>query len=488
MNKFSKINLFKLAAAFTCIFIILFSVFTIIKASSYSVLADDDFWHGYDVGVFHTGFMSYFIASLRYTKHMYLTWQGTYFSMFLQAFLSPMNNYGMPQLRAVMIFNSLNFFVSLIVFIYTLLNRLSQKQWLPKLAICTCIVFTITSYSAFQEVFYWFSGATSYTFPISFLFYSLTAVLLLNSTTNSKKKYTLIIWSVFSGVLAMGGSLTVAAAGCYFMLLLTVYEWISSKKLPYIKLVIFICYFSGALINAIAPGNFLRQQTSEGDGLQLFASLKNSFLVYESNFRWLFHSTNFSLILLLILLCGVFLYKNISVKNITGYTFVSIAGIIAPFVVIFPAVLGYNVPWIPNRCVFVVIVVMSVAFSNLTLILSYHIMRTITDSNRSLIVIVILMLAFVTASANSYTLADCMTRKLHDELIDGTIPNYYSSYMDMIHLFEASEGADLRLDPAQVPAAIDNFYYFTLSADPDNRTNNAISYFYHLNSVSQTGE
>ena len=60
--------------------------------------------------------------------------------------------------------------------------------------------------------------------------------------------------------------------------------------------------------------------------------------------------------------------------------------------------------------------------------------------------------------------------------------------MDMIHLFETSEGADLRLDPAQVPAAIDNFYYFTLSADPDNRTNNAISYFYHLNSVSQTGE
>ena len=142
----------------------------------------------------------------------------------------------------------------------------------------------------------------------------------------------------------MGGSLTVAAAGCYFMLLLTIYEWISSKKLPYIKLVIFVCYFSGALINAIAPGNFLRQQTSEGNGLQIFASLKNSFLVYESNFRWLFHSTNFSLILLLVLLCGFFLYRGIIIKNIAGYTFISFAGIIAPFVVIFPAVLGYNVP------------------------------------------------------------------------------------------------------------------------------------------------
>lgn len=260
------------------------------------------------------------------------------------------------------------------------------------------------------------------------------------------------------------------------------------RKILYTKLVIFICYFLGALINAIAPGNFLRQQTSEGDGLQLFASLKNSFLVYESNFRWLFHSTNFSLILLLILLCGIFLYRNITIKNIAGYTFISIAGIIAPFVVIFPAVLGYNVPWIPNRCVFIVIVVMSVAFSNLTLILSYHIMHAVTDTNRSLVAVITLMLAFVTASTNSYTSLDIMTRKLNDEINDGMIPDYYSSYMDMIHLFEASEGSDLRLNPAQVPAAIDNFYCFTLSDDYEDRTNSAISYFYHLNSVSLISE
>lgn len=43
MNKLNKTNLFKLTAAFICIFIMLFSVFTIVKASSYSVLADDDF-------------------------------------------------------------------------------------------------------------------------------------------------------------------------------------------------------------------------------------------------------------------------------------------------------------------------------------------------------------------------------------------------------------------------------------------------------------
>lgn len=488
MNKFSKTKLFKLAISFICIFIILFSVLTITKVASYSILADDDFWHAHDVGAFHVGFINYFIASLKYAKHMYLTWQGTYFSMFLQAFLSPMNNHALPQLRIVMIFNSLNFFVSLIVFVFTLLNRIVPKQWVSKLAVCTCIIFAVTSYSSFDEVFYWFSGATSYTFPISLLFYSLSAVLLLDSIHDPKKKWFLIILAVFSGLLAMGGSLTVAAAGCYFMLLLTAYKWISTKKTPCIQLAIFAFYFTGALINTIAPGNFLRQQTSEGNGLQLLVSLKNSMLVYESNFRWLFHSTNFYFILLLILLCGISLYKNITIQNISAYTLISIAGIIAPLVVIFPVVLGYNVPWIPDRCVFVVIVVMTLSFSNLTLILSYHIMHTIAEANKALMVIITLMLSLVAAFSSTYTLEDCITRKLHDELKDGTIPGYYSSYLNMIHLFEDSEGTDLRLDSTQIPSEIDNFYCFTLSEESDDRVNSAIAYLYGLNSLSRVDE
>lgn len=115
-------------------------------------------------------------------------------------------------------------------------------------------------------------------------------------------------------------------------------------------------------------------------------------------------------------------------------------------------------------------------------------MHAVTDTNKALIVITTLMLSFVTTFTNSYTSLDIMTRKLNDGINDGSIPDYYSSYMDMIHLFEASEGSDLRLDSAQVPSTIDNFYCFTLSDDPEGRTNKAISYFYHLNSVSKIAE
>ena len=172
---------------------------------------------------------------------MYLNWQGTYFSMFLQALLSPVNNYGMPQLRAVMIFNTLNFFISLIGFTWISLNRLIKDEHLFKLIICTCIVFVMTAYSPFEEVFFWFSGTTSYSFPVSCLFYSLIFIILYSDGTvcHSKiRKCILGVSAIVLGLCAMGGSLTVAATGCCFLLLLCIYRFLSHKNLNIIT-----CYF-----------------------------------------------------------------------------------------------------------------------------------------------------------------------------------------------------------------------------------------------------
>ena len=38
-----------------CILLMVFSILTFVWASAYSVLVEDDSWHGYDVGVFGGG-------------------------------------------------------------------------------------------------------------------------------------------------------------------------------------------------------------------------------------------------------------------------------------------------------------------------------------------------------------------------------------------------------------------------------------------------
>lgn len=203
--------------------------------------------------------------------------------------------------------------------------------------------------------------------------------------------------------------------------------------------------------------------------------------------KWLFSNTNFSLILLIVLICDLFLYEKIAVSTLE-YTLISVAAAFSRLLVIFPAVLGYNVPWIPIRCVFVVIVTISLVYVNLALVGGYCIMRVVTEANRPLITVVAIMLIFVTASVNNCTSSDYLPRKLHEELSDGTIPNYYAAYVDIIHRFENSQGTDLRLEQSEISEEIDNFYCFTLYDDPENYTNIAISYIYQLNSVSRVAE
>lgn len=416
---------------------------------------------------------------------MYLNWQGTYFSMFLQAFLSPVNNYGMPQLRIVMVLNTLIFFASLVGFTWISLSRFIKNECLLKLIICTCIVFTMTAYNTFEEVFYWFSGATSYSFPVSCLFYSLIAIVFYsgNTFTHSKiRKYFLSMMAIALGLCAMGGSLTVAAAGCCLMFLVCIYSFLTYKKIKIPYLLFFLSYLSGAVINTISPGNFIRQATSEGEGIQIIDSLKNTYIVYESNLRWIFNRTNFSLILLIILICGMFLYQKVNV-NMKNYTIVSLCAVFVPCIVIFPVVLGYNLPWIPNRCVFIVLLSMTFVYCNLALVAGYWIIEIVSEKNRVIIAVMAAMLIFVTESVNTYYISDCSTGKVFVALLNGTIPDYYAQYIDMIHHFEESQGTDLIVEQSEIPEAIEDFYCFDLSDDIDNRTNRAIANIYHLNSI-----
>lgn len=86
--KIDKIKVIKGIVCLLCMGAILWCIFPIIKASSYSVLAADDFSHANSVGYASKNLGEYIITSIEYSKEMYITWQGTYFSMFLQALLS----------------------------------------------------------------------------------------------------------------------------------------------------------------------------------------------------------------------------------------------------------------------------------------------------------------------------------------------------------------------------------------------------------------
>ena len=157
---------------------IFFMVYVIAASAGYTVIVGDDFTHGVRVGAFHVPFFQYAAASLRYMKEIYLDWQGTYFAMFLQALLSPINNFGLPQLKAVMILNVLLFAASLFGVIWAAFDFILKEKKMPqiRLTVFSIVLFSVLDAEIFTEIFFWYSGAVAYSIPLSFVLHSFFSV------------------------------------------------------------------------------------------------------------------------------------------------------------------------------------------------------------------------------------------------------------------------------------------------------------------------
>lgn len=208
---------------------LIYMIFNMVYAASYSVLVGDDFWHGVEIGKFHVPFGEYVIASFKFAKKIYLEWQGTYFSMFIQALLSPINNFGFRQLRIVMASNALIFFGALILFCIIMLRRIDKEYNYLKALIIAIIVFAICGYEVYSEIFFWFSGATSYSIPLSLLLLGASLFLLIDEKRN-------MIYAAASGLLGIfSGGVTDCIRNrslfCSISLYLYVYDKAKSKHI-----------------------------------------------------------------------------------------------------------------------------------------------------------------------------------------------------------------------------------------------------------------
>ena len=347
---------------------IFFMVYVIMASAGYTVLLGDDFTHGVRVGVFNVSLPKYFIASLQYMREIYLDWQGTYFAMFLQAFLSPINNFGLPQLKSVMIINAFFFFSSLFGVLWTTFHFISKdnKMLCVRLTVFSIILFSILDADVFTEIFFWYSGAVAYSIPFSFMFVAIMFFLLSNYEGLPKVKSNIFAaFSAFFLFCAVGGSLTVSGTGCYIVLLLTLGFYFITRTVSIKNIVVTAIGMIGAFINTMAPGNFSRHTYTSGDGaFLLLQSVKWAAKNVLSEMEHLTKETMFSVMLIAMILLGIYLSKRLQ-PIIKIYGIISILALATGFVAAFPVALGYAGPAFPNRCCFILDVVLVLSLLNL---------------------------------------------------------------------------------------------------------------------------
>lgn len=477
-----------ISISIACVIVIAAIGIILAAGAGYTVLIGDDFTHGVRVGVFHTSLPKYFAASLMYVQDLYMDWQGTWFAMFLQAFLSPVNNFGLPQLKAVMIGNAILFLLALVFMLWAGLSffstgdgKTADRGLIPlRLVILTLIFVAVTNADLYTEIYFWFSGAVAYSMPFSLLLIGLTLLLLTNREgvkTGTRRAY-----AACAGVLlflSSGGSLAVAGAGCYMALVLTLVFYLYHRKASACNIAVFAAGLAGAVINAAAPGNFSRHDKTAGAGLHFGRALWYAARMFLEEGSRLFRKTVFGLIFLLLIAAGIYLSGKCRIA-LREYGIASVLALAAGPVAEFPVAVGYGSYNIPNRCYFIIDTLLVVSLLNFALFLGIclHRLAGISSEGPTLWIMCYVCLAALLVSPLS--LEDMPLYRVARSVHNGSYREYYEECVRVYEYLESCPEEDVVLE---MPEYIEDFECFYFDSDENGWVNVGMAEYYGKKSI-----
>lgn len=484
-RKWFKNDLIKIEYITSCVMIIVIS-YVFINASRWSYYFADDFSHANTIGVFlgEENIVELFKAAVSFTIHMYKTWQGTYFSMFLQGFLSPLNGYGEVQLAIVMVCNIILFELALILLISEVCKLFGIERHI-KAFISFLALLSVLGFKAWTEIFYWFSGAVSYSFPLS------VAMIAMVLYIKNRNMFTYVAACILA-FLASGGSLEVAGTSCFGILIVLFVKGFSKlKKKDYIFFGIAVL---GAMINTFAPGNFERRDVIDNTGLHLGEAFIYSVNQVICSIEYLLYQTPFLIVVILCVMIGVYVGeseeengKRMWFNKIFVFKIIGMCAIM-PVVTCFPVYLAYASPNganFPNRCEFICILVITLVFMIMSILLGEFLKETRYIKNYKKLLVALIFLFLIMPMLNeSYKYSSTVIYRMYNNLAMDKFKKYHDSIMDIYRGIEESESQNVVIE--NLPVAVDDFMDINsaLSVDSIHWANEAIAKYYGKDSVA----
>lgn len=449
-----------------------------IAASRWSFYMADDFSHANAAGIYRNDIPGLFRASASYMIQMYKTWQGTYFAMFMQEFLSPLSGFGEIQLALIMTGSCLLFMTAVILLVRELCSTAGMEKHVT-CVLCFLLMFSILGFRAWTEIFYWFSGAVSYAIPLSLAM--LAVVFYLKS-----RNMPVYIAGCILAFLASGGSLEVAGTSCFgILIILSVKGCKNLRKKDYL---FFCTAVLGALINAAAPGNFVRRKRIDSSGLHAVAALIRSVHQVILSLEYLLFQTPFFMIAILCIIIGIYVGGGKWFSKHAVYKIIVMCAAM-PVVTCFPVCLAYHLSdgrvYFPNRCEFVCTFVIIIAVMSVSVMLGVFLKETgiVKGYKKAGSVMLILFLVMSVQNESCRYSNSVVYRMYHNESIHA-FQNYHESVMEMYRKIEADENADVVID--SLPAAVSDFPDIGagLSVNSQEWQNQSIAEYYGKNSVA----
>ncbi len=293
------------------------------------------------------------LSSIKNSWGTYMTWQGTLPYMFIQYLFCPLTyrSYGSRLVGVELAVLFVVYILSVVIFIRTICRYVLQVNDKKKIYII-CIMFLLYQLNTrnYQEVFFWYAGAMMYLTAVTAAFLFLSTIIKMYKIETYISRIKIVLLSLAGVIICMEFNIPVYICGVYFIFILD--ELIKFHRLSIRSLPFFACVL-GALLCAIAPGNFVRHGVIDSTGVHWGKAIYDSFISATNIFIKRFQDP-FGL-LLLVIIFAVFLAIAKDGIKIPKAKFLTIYGALLIIISVFPNALGWSEPYdLPNRVQFVI--------------------------------------------------------------------------------------------------------------------------------------
>lgn len=446
-----------------------------LRATCYAVFRADDFSN---VLILDSG-ESYMATVWNRTISCWRTWQGTYASCLFLYFLNPLNHFSYSVLRTILFILALLVIVSFFFFISTAIDYFGIERH-RYIYIVAILLLPMLSYREYTEVYLWFTGAIVYLLPVVFLLFGFSFLFL-------GKKTGKMYWYVLSALmffLMAGGVLEVVGFGMFLLLLFVVLEYLRAGKINKPFLCVFIVALSGALLNAVAPGNYVRHDAETmGEKINLLRTIMYSFKLAFDEAEWLLRDTSFLFFVFAAMWIGIGLKIKPEPKKIV----VCVVGLLLlPVVTLFPVVMGYNsvsFEGFPNRAYFPLDMSIIIALIGISLLVGSQlaVRDLLPDIKTVRMICGLAMLMAVCTQGNK--ILENVPPVIAGNLYTGAVQNHTKAWTDIYEAIGSSPESQVVVtlpNPGPVIGGLENY----ISSEPDYWINQAIASYYGKESVS----
>lgn len=308
----------------------------------YAYPCQDDFHYAYFAAETMSEGHSLLYTAIYWMIRYYKTFSGCYTSSFLGFFVSGLIDCSIWGIRIFELCSALCFYLVLYVFVYAFaykVMRFGREKVLPLycllLALYNCVI-----YYVWHEAFYWFITSIQYLLILSFIVMGTSLFILALYEENRKIRRVFLILAAILGFLGSGGTLSIAAF-CCSIYLIAAFWGIAERRQLKASCAVMLVTISGAMLNGLAPGNYIRAGESKTVADILYAGKMSVRYMIE---RWETFARNPVFWIIMILLC----VSVCSAKRDQGRYNFRLPGVFVIFLfgivsgIVFPTILGYS--------------------------------------------------------------------------------------------------------------------------------------------------